>query len=117
MLAAKYDITLDRAADYSFVLTINNLNGNPVNLTGDQFEGDIRFVGTKSEALEFSFTNGGTSGQVTITLTAAQTKQLLAGSANYEYDVFIIRSTANGGQTIRLLEGSVTVRPQRTNDV
>lgn len=116
MLAANYNITIDRATDYSFVLTINNLNGVAVNLTGDSFEGDIRFVVGKSQALEFSFANGGSNGQVNITLTAAQTKQLRAGT-DYEYDVFIIRSAGNGGRTIRLIEGTVTVRAQRTNDV
>jgi hypothetical protein len=116
MLAANYNITLDRAADYSFVLGINNFNGAPVNLTGDSFEGDIRFVGSKSQALEFSFTNGGSNGQVLITLTAEQTKQLRSGTL-YEYDVFLKRSAVNGGQTVRLIEGTVTVRAQRTNDV
>ena len=116
MLAANYNITLDRAADYSFVLVIKDANNAAVNLTGDLFEGDIRLSSSKKQALEFTFANGGSNGQVTFTLTAAQTKQLIAGS-NYEYDVFLIRSVGNGGKTIRLIEGTVTVRAQRTNDV
>jgi hypothetical protein len=117
MIAAKYNITLDRAADYSFVLTVNNLNGDPVDLTGDQFVGDIRLIRSKREALQFSINNSGASGQATLTLSAAATKTLRAGTGIYEYDVFLIRSSTNGGRTIRLIEGSVTVRPQFTNDV
>ena len=117
MLAAKYNITLDRAADYSFVLVVNNLNGDPVDLTGDQFVGDIRLIGSKKQALHFSINNAGTAGQATMSLSPALTKKLRAGSGLYEYDVFLVRSSAHGGATIRLIEGSVTVRAQVTNNV
>ena len=115
MLAANYNITLDRAADYSFVLVVNDANGDPVDVDGDSFAADIRLTGSKQQALEFT-TSTPATGQILLALTAAQTKTLLSGS-NYEYDVFLIRAPENGGRTIRLIEGSVTVRAQRTNDV
>jgi hypothetical protein len=114
MLAANYDITLDRAADYSFVLTIQNPSLTPVNITGATFEADIRSTTTKAQAVEFTATlTSPSSGIVTFSLSKADTKTLRAGEGIYEYDIFMVI----GGVTQRLIYGSVTVRPQFTNDV
>lgn len=42
MLAANYDITIDRAAEYTFVLTIQNQAGTAVNIGSATFYADIR---------------------------------------------------------------------------
>ena len=115
MLAANFDITLDRAADYSFVLTIENQAGSAVNLTDATFYADIREISSKKEVLDLTPVITGNlplNGQVTIALTKAQTKTLKAGSGIYEWDIFMVRSEV----ATRLLYGSVTVRPQITND-
>ena len=119
MLAANYDITLDRAADYSFVLTIQNQAGTAVNLgspTAATFIADVREVATKKEVLDLTPTVYGTAtnGQVLISLTKAQTKTLKAGSNIYEWDLFMDR----GSPTVRtrLLYGSLTARAQITTD-
>jgi hypothetical protein len=117
MLAANYDITLDRAADYSFVLTIQNQAGTAVNLgspTAATFIADVREVATKKEVLDLTPTVYGTAtnGQVLISLTKAQTKTLRAGSGIYEWDLFMDRSSTR----TRLLYGSLTARAQITND-
>lgn len=98
------------------MLVINDANGAPVDLGSDEFYGDIRFIRGQKQVLEFttSLVTDGSDGQVLLTLTPLQTKTLQSGTL-YEYDVFVIRSTS--GQTIRLIEGTVTVRAQRTNDV
>ena len=122
MLAANFDITIDRAADYLFILTINNVAG-PVNIgdiTGPpaidaaDFYGDVRNATTKIQAAEFDWelTTNGSDGQVSFSLPAATTK-LLYSPNKYEYDIFMMRN----GLTVRLLEGKVTVRNNRTNDV
>jgi hypothetical protein len=115
MLAANYDITLDRAADYSFVLTIQNQAGAAVNLTGAQFYADVREVASKKEALELTtgIISPATGGQVLLSLTNEETKTLRAGEGLYSYDIFMVL----GGATRRLLYGAVNVRPQFTNDV
>mgnify|MGYP000879154558 CR=1 FL=1 len=114
MLAANYDITLDRAADYGFVLTIQDSALAPVNITGATFEADIRNVPSKTQAVEFTPSLvTPLSGIVSFALTKTQTKTLKAGEGLYEYDIFMVL----GGVTRRLLYGSVTVRPQFTNDV
>lgn len=114
MLAANYDITLDRAADYSFVLTIQDASLTAVNITSATFYADIRNTSTKAQAVQFSSSlTTPLSGIVTFTLSKANTKLLKAGEGLYEWDIFMVLN----GTTRRLIYGSVTVRPQFTNDV
>lgn len=116
MLAANYDITLDRAADYSFVLTIQNQVATAVDITGAEFYADVREVASKKEVLDLTptITGSAVNGQVLISLTKAQTKTLRAGEGLYEWDIFMDR----GSPTVRtrLLYGSLTARAQTTND-
>lgn len=114
MLAANYDITLDRAADYSFVLTIQNQAGVAVDLTGAVFYADVREVASKKEVLDLTptITGSAVNGQVLISLTKAQTKTLRAGKGIYEWDLFMDRNSKRE----RLLYGSLTARAQITND-
>ena len=123
MLAANYNITLDRGADYRFVLTIINQAGAAVDLSAvgsppiaTTFIADVREVASKKEVLDLAPTVLGdaTNGQVLITITKAQTKTLRAGSGIYEWDLFMDR----GSPVVRtrLLYGSLTARAQTTND-
>jgi len=114
MLAANFDITLDRAADYSFVLTIKNQAGLPVDITGAVFYSDVREILSKKEVLDLTPTiSNALNGEVTIALTKTQTKTLRAGTGVYEWDLFMDRL----GVRARLLYGSLTARAQNTNDV
>jgi hypothetical protein len=116
MLAANYNITLDRGADYSFVLTIKNQAGTAVDLSSPAatFIADVREVASKKEVLDLipEILAPAINGQVTITITKAQTKTLRAGSGIYEWDIFMDRSSLR----TRLLYGSLTARAQTTND-
>jgi len=114
MLAANYDITLDRAADYSFVLTIQNQAGVAVDLTDAEFYADVREVASKKEVLDLTpaIYETATDGQVQIIITKAQTKTLRAGKGIYEWDLFMDRNSKRE----RLLYGSLTARAQTTND-
>lgn len=115
MIAANYDITIDRAADYSFVLTVQNQAGAPVTLPAANLcYGDIRDSVTKQQVTSFSFASGTTNGELTVTLARATTK-LLREKGSYEYDIFIdLGATPT---RLRLLEGKVSVRNNRTNEV
>jgi len=122
MLAANYDITLDRAADYSFVLTIQNQAGAAVDLSAvgsppiaATFYADVREVASKKEVLDLTpaIISPATGGQVLLSLTNEETKTLRAGDGLYSYDIFMVL----GGTTRRLIYGAVNVRPQFTNDV
>ena len=116
MLAANYDITIDRAAEYSFVLTIQNQLEQPIDLdppasAAFNFYADIRETATKKEVVSFtaSVLDDGNNGQVAFNLSEANTL-LLKPTGAYEYDIFMQR----GGVMERLLYGSVTVRANIT---
>jgi hypothetical protein len=114
MLAANYDITIDRAAEYTFVLTIQNQAGTAVNIGSATFYADIRDVNFRRKAVSFTPTvlDSGVNGQVSFNLTEANTL-VLNPSGIYEYDIFMRRGTVME----RLLEGSVTVRANITKGV
>lgn len=115
MLAANYDITIDRGADYSFVLTVQNQSGVAVTLPAANLcYGDIRDSVTKQQVTSFSFTSGLTTGQLTITLGKTLTK-LLRETGGYEYDIFA--DIGSPAVRRRLIEGKVLVRNNRTNEV
>lgn len=115
MLAANYDITIDRAAEYNFVLTIQNQLGQPVDLAPAgsifNFYADIRETSTKKEIVSFTATvlDNGDNGQVAFNLQEDDTLVLRPSTA-YEYDIFMRRN----GVMERLLYGSVTVRANVT---
>jgi hypothetical protein len=116
MLAANYDITIDRAAEYKFVLTLQNQLQEPVDLAPPAsdpyaFYADIRETATKKEVVSFTanILDGGDNGQVAFNLSEANTL-LLNPSTKYEYDIFMQRN----GVMERLLFGSVTVRANIT---
>ncbi len=112
MLAANYDITIDRAAEYSFVLTVRDELQQLVDISEDtSFYSDIREVGSKKEAVSLDpvLIDGGSTGQVSFNLSESDTL-MLNPSRLYEYDIFIKRN----GRTSRLLYGSVIVRANIT---
>jgi hypothetical protein len=107
MIAAQYDITLDRAAEYSFTVTVQNPAGSPVNLTGSTVYAEIRDYNTKKQIAVFSSASSVfASGQIVLSLTEADTK-LLNSKTRYEWDLFLVRT---GTATERLLFGDVTCR-------
>jgi hypothetical protein len=119
MLAANYDITLDRAADYSFVLTIKDASGAAVDLTTATFYADVQSLASKSQAVSFTPTisTPKTLGIVTFALSKANTKLLKAGTNLYNWDIFMVLGTSPNIVTRRLVYGSITVRPQYTDNV
>ena len=111
MLAANYDITIDRAAEYTFVLTIQTTVNSAVTIGSAAFYADIRDATTRRKAVSFTPTilDSGVNGQVSFNLTEANTLALRS-SGRYVFDIFMRRS----GVTERLIEGSVTVRDNAT---
>ena len=79
MLAANYDITIDRAAEYNFILTIQNQFGQPIDLapagSAFNFYADIRETSTKKEIVSFTATvlDNGDNGQVAFNLQEDKT--------------------------------------------
>jgi hypothetical protein len=112
MLAANYDITIDRAAEYSFVLTVQDELQQVVDISEDtSFYSDIRETLSKKEAVSFTpvLIDGGVGGKVSFNLSEANTLVLMP-NRSYEYDIFMRIS----GKTKRLLFGKVFVRANIT---
>ncbi len=118
MNAAQYDLVIDRAAEYRFVLTIKNRGGSPISLTGNGFHADIREKKTKKTAATFSpsITAAPTVGEVLLSLSEANTL-LLNHNTEYEWDLFRVVGSAPNQSTERLLYGDVTVRQNITKGI
>ena len=112
MLAATFNITLDRAADYALVLTLKNYAGGLVTVAADEFHGQVRESVSKKKIVDFTFSITGLSaGEVKISLSETDTK-LLRATTDYEYDIFRVKSS----ETARLIAGSLNVRANTTNN-
>jgi hypothetical protein len=112
MLAAKYDITIDRAAEYSFVLTVQDELQQVVDISEDtSFYSDIRESDSKREAVSFTtaLISDGSDGKISFNLSESDTLALKP-SKSYEYDIFMRSSD----KTTRLLYGAVIVRANIT---
>lgn len=107
-LAATYNITLTRNADWRKVLTIRDNNGDAVNIGSATFEGSIKTAAGRPLVASFSFTilSSGTGGQVRIDLTDTESLKL-AGGQTYQYEIVMTLS----GLRKPLLRGKLEVLP------
>jgi hypothetical protein len=107
-MATKANLVIDQGSTFSTDLTLNDENGDPLSLNGYTANSQIRKWYT-SLTPSASFTaNVDTAGIITLSLTANQTSNLVAG--RYVYDVEI----QDGSVVSRIVEGIVTVTPQVT---
>ena len=112
MVASNFNITLDRAADYSQAITCYGLADEPVTVSASEFFGQVREVVGKKKVVDFTFkTPTPTSGEVFLVLSNEDTK-LLRSTVKYEYDIFRVTEST----TSRLVYGTVDVRANVTNN-
>lgn len=104
------NLTIDQGSDFSVTITVEDNDGNIVDISGYTVEGKIKKNYASLTSVEFSTTSPipatSTDGTIDLTLTDTQTKDMEAG--RYVYDVEI---TSSGGGTTRVLEGQVEVTP------
>jgi hypothetical protein len=107
-MGAIANLNIDQGATFSSDISVKDLVGNALNLTG--------YTVTAKMAKSYSSTATKTpitasintsTGMVSLSLTASQTAALDA--ARYVYDVKI---TDSFNQSTRIVEGIMTVRPQ-----
>ena len=111
MLAETFNITLDRAADYSHVFTCYNASNQLMTVLASEFVGQVREVNGRTKVADFAFeTPVPASGKVQFILPNESTK-LLRSSGKYEYDIFRVTPS----MTLRLLYGTLVVRANITN--
>jgi hypothetical protein len=108
-MATKANIIIDQGTTFSTVINLTDDNGTAIDLTGYTGDAEMRKHYTSSNSQSFSIALGGTSGTVTLSLTANQTANLTSG--RYVYDVEV---TSSANVVSRIVEGIVTVTPQVT---
>lgn len=118
---ATYNINICQGSDFILDLEICDDDGNPVDITSNIFQGQIRKTISDS-LLQATFTyviTDALNGKVRLSLTAAETgafvlknqKETVKESENWTYDVERI---SFGPITQRILEGEVLITPQVT---
>jgi hypothetical protein len=112
-MAATANLTIDQGATFSTDITVKDNAGDALDLTDYTAEAKMAlgFSSTRTRVnLTTTFAADRTTGVVTISLTADQTKTLEA-PARYVYDVEI---TSADSTITRVIEGIITVNPSVT---
>ena len=107
-MALKANIVIDQGTDYETSLNITDDDGYAIDLTGYTGVAKMRKHYTSSNAVSFNVAITGPSGNVSLSMTASQTANIVAG--RYVYDVQLTETDSN--TVFRVIEGIVTVTPQ-----
>lgn len=107
-MATKVNLVVDQGTTFSTQITFNDENGNTINFSSYTGAAQLRkhFTSSNSTSFAVSLTSNGI---VTLSLTANQTGNLVAG--RYVYDLEV---TDAANVISRLIEGIVTVTPNVT---
>lgn len=107
-MATKVNLVVDQGTTFTTSITFNDENGNTINFSTYSGSAQMRkhFTSSNSTSFSVSLTSNGV---VTLSLTANQTSNLVAG--RYVYDLEVIDAS---NQISRLIEGIVTVTPNVT---
>ena len=107
-MATKVNLVVDQGTTFTTSITFNDENGNTINFSTYSGAAQMRkhFTSSNSTSFSVSLTSNGV---VTLSLTANQTGNLVAG--RYVYDLEV---TDASNQISRLIEGIVTVTPNVT---
>lgn len=100
----RYDISLQRRADYSVALQFKDSTGTPINLTGWTVEAEAWDASRSTKYADFAVTyTNRTTGSVSIALTDTQTTDF---PTEAQYDVLLIDPA---GLRSYYLEGTIYV--------
>jgi len=110
-LAAYSEITIEQGANLTSTITVNDTQGDAVNLTTYSASSQLRksYYSSSANTLTATIT-GNANGQITLSMTAANTANLTAG--RYVFDLIITNSTDNS--VTRVIEGTAIVLPSVT---
>jgi len=111
MPAGKYDIEIEQGATYGLVVTVENPDGTPVDLTGMTARMQVRDV-SEQVLVELTTENGrislgGASGKITLSIDAATTADLDRGGV---YDLELV----NGAEVTRVIMGKASLSKEVT---
>jgi hypothetical protein len=109
-MAGFAELTLEQGASYSTTVTVNGSNGSPTNLTNYTAAAQLRKSYYSSTATDFTVSiSNAAAGEISMTLTAANTANLTPG--RYVYDLLITSPTS---VKTRVVEGIATILPSVT---
>ena len=110
-MAAYIEITIEQGANLSSTVTVNDTQGDAVNLTSYSASAQLRksYYSSSANTLTATIT-GNANGQITLSMTAANTSNLTPG--RYVYDLIITNATDNS--VTRVIEGTAIVLPSVT---
>ena len=110
-MAAYSEITIEQGANLTSTITVNDTQGDAVNLTTYSASAQLRksYYSSSANTLTAIIT-GNANGQITLSMTAANTSNLTPG--RYVYDLIITNSTDNS--VTRVVEGTAVVLPSVT---
>jgi hypothetical protein len=110
-LAAYLELTLEQGANLTSIVTVNDAQGDAVNLTTYTASSQLRKSYYSSSANTLTaIVTGNANGEITLTMTAENTAMLTPG--RYVYDLVITNSTDNS--KTRVIEGIAIVLPSVT---
>ena len=110
-MAAYVEITIEQGANLTSTVTVNDTQGDAVNLSTYSASAQLRKSYYSSSANTLSaIITGNANGQITLSMTAANTSSLTPG--RYVYDLIIRNSTDNS--VTRVVEGTAVVLPSVT---
>jgi len=109
-MAGFAELTVEQGASYSTTVTVNGSDGSPTNLTNYTAAAQLRKSYYSSTATDFTVAiSDAAGGEITMTLTAANTANLTPG--RYVYDLLI---TSPVSVKTRVVEGIATILPSVT---
>jgi hypothetical protein len=110
-LAAYSEITIEQGANLTSTITVNDIQGDAVNLSTYTASSQLRksYYSSSANTLTATIT-GNANGQITLSMTAANTAALTPG--RYVFDLIITNSVDNS--VTRVIEGTATVLPSVT---
>ena len=110
-MAAYVEITIEQGANLTSTVNVNDTQGDAINLSTYSASAQLRKSYYSSTANTLSaIITGVANGQITLSMTAANTANLTPG--RYVYDLKITNSVDNS--VTRVIEGTATVLPSVT---
>jgi len=108
-MATKANIVIDQGTTFSTTINLTDDDDAPINLTGYIGRSKMKKHYTSSNSYSFAVSVGGSTGVLTLSLSATQTSNIVPG--RYVYDVELIDPS---NVVSRIVEGIVTVTPEVT---
>ena len=110
-MAAYVEITIEQGANLTSTVTVSDTQGDAINLSTYSASAQLRksYYSSKANTLSAIIT-GNANGQITLSMTAANTANLTPG--RYVYDLKITNSVDNS--VTRVVEGTAVVLPSVT---